>query len=115
MTKNIEIKQSPEEQAPRVLVLCGNCRRPVGKAFVPTSTVSKGAGKVSLGGMGLLAKERTVEGDDAGRVHYTCPGCGNKYVLDAVDVANRAITAASQHLRGFRLPSSQRGQKRQRT
>jgi len=111
MTKSTETKQSPEEQAPKILVLCGACRRPVGTVYVPPSTSSRAAGKVTLGGLGLFAKQRTVEGYENGTVRYTCPdaGCHKSYVVDALDVANLAIEAAGQHLRGFRLPSSRRG------
>jgi hypothetical protein len=83
----------------------------VGTVYVPPSTSSRAAGKVTLGGLGLFAKQRTVEGYENGTVRYTCPdpGCHKSYVVDALDVANLAIEAAGQHLRGFRLPSSRRG------
>ncbi len=101
-------EQSPEERAIKVLVRCGDCGRPLGKVWVPHSTAKQGAGKVSLsGGMGLFA-QRTVEGYEDGSIRYSCsrPACGARFVVDALDVANKAIAAASQHHEGFRLPSS---------
>jgi hypothetical protein len=101
-----ETRQSPEEQAPKILVLCGKCRRPLGKVFVPPSTSTRGAGKVSLGGMGLFASDRTVEGSEDGTVRYTCPdpACRTAVVVDALDVANWAIAAAGSGQRAVRLP-----------
>jgi len=50
MPKNVETRQSPEEQGAKVLVRCGKCRRAVGRVYVPYSTAVQGAGKVGASG-----------------------------------------------------------------
>lgn len=110
MPKNVETRQSPEEQGAKVLVRCGKCRRAVGRVYVPYSTAVQGAGKVSLGGMGMFAKEQTVKGSADGTVRYRCPdpACQTRYAASALDIANWAIEAAVSHRDSFQLPSSSR-------